>query len=419
MIVTAQSLASHRAAYDVGAIRADFPILSRQVHGRPLVYLDTAATAQRPRVVIDAVTDASTRLNANVHRGVHTLSMEATDAFEAARNVVRRFVNAREAKEVIFTRGATEAINLVAHCWARTNLKAGDEIILSQCEHHSNIVPWQFVREWTGAVIRVIPVSDRGELDLDSLDQMLNDRTRVVAVQHVSNTLGTIHPLKEIARRARHRGAIVVVDGAQAGPHLPIDIQDLDADFYAVSGHKMYGPTGIGALIGRRTLLEAMPPWLGGGAMIRSVTFERTTYADLPDKFEAGTPNIAGAIGLGAAIDYLTAIGLERIEAHEAELTRRAIDALAVVPGVRLLGAPTHRAGVISFVVEGVHPHDVGTILDREGIAIRTGHHCTQPLMERFGVPATCRASFGMYTTREEVERLVAGLKRVREVFAA
>ncbi|MCL4209031.1 MAG: cysteine desulfurase [Phycisphaeraceae bacterium] len=409
-------------AYDVEAVRRDFPILARRIHGKPLVYLDTAATAQRPRAVIDAVDRFWTTCNANVHRGVHTLSIEATDAFEQARARLQRFINAAEVREIIFTRGATEAINLVAQCWARPRLKPGDIILIGQSEHHSNIVPWQMVREWTGAEIRVIPVTDAGELDVAAYQHLLEERVKLIAIQHVSNTLGTVHPLKALIAAARRNAphAVVVVDGAQGAPHLRVDVRDLDADFYAVAGHKMYGPTGIGLLYGRRALLEAMPPWHGGGSMIRSVTFERTTYADLPDKYEAGTPNIAGAIGLAAAADYLDSLTLDAIAVHEHDLVTHAASALADVPGLRFIGAvrPPHRAGVVSFTLEGVHPHDIGTILDNEGIAIRTGHHCTQPLMQRFGVPATARASFGVYTTRQEIDALAAGLRKVIEVFA-
>jgi len=404
---------------EVQAVRADFPILARTVRGRPLVYLDTSATAQKPLAVLDAMDRYYRTCNANVHRGVHTLSQEATDAYEGARSKMRRFINAREDKEVIFTRGATEAINLVAKCYAGERLREGDEILLTNLEHHSNIVPWQMVREATGAVIRVLPVNDRGELVLDKLDQLLTEKTKIVACVHVSNALGTINPVEEIAQRAHEAGAKVVIDGAQAAPHLDLDMQRIGADFYAISGHKMYGPTGVGVLYGRRDLLEAMPPWLGGGDMIKSVTFEKTIYNDLPNRFEAGTPNIAGVIGLGAAAEYLKSIGLDRIGAHEHDLLEYATEQLSAIDNLQIIGTAAKKGAVVSFTYGEVHPHDIGTILDHEGIAIRTGHHCTQPLMERFGVTATARASFGMYNTREEIDRLVEGIHKVREVFSA
>jgi cysteine desulfurase/selenocysteine lyase len=405
------------AKLDVAALRKDFPILGRPMRGRPLVYLDNAATTQKPQCVLDAILDYYRNDNANIHRGVHELSERATEAYEAARDRIRRFLNAAQAREIIFVRGATEGINLVARSWGRMAVGPGDEIILSHLEHHSNIVPWQMLREEKGAVLRVIPVLDNGELDLEAYERMLGPRTKIVAVTHVSNALGTITPVRRIIEMARRWGAAVLVDGAQAAAHLKVDVRALDCDFYVLSGHKIYGPTGIGVLYGKAERLEAMPPYQGGGDMIESVSFERTTYNTLPHKFEAGTPHIAGAVGLGAAIDYLERVGLEAVAAHEHELLDYATGALAHVPGLRILGTAREKAAVISFTLEGVHPHDVGTILDQQGIAVRTGHHCAQPVMERFGVPATTRASFAMYNTREEVDALVAGLERVREIF--
>ena len=405
------------ANLDVPAIRKDFPILGQLIRGRPLVYLDNAATSQKPRCVIDAVARYYQEDNANIHRGVHQLSERATQAHEDARLKVKRFLNAAQAKEIIFVRGATEGINLVAQAYGRVNVKAGDEIVISHLEHHSNIVPWQMLCEETGALLRVIPVSDRGELDIDAFERMLVPRTRLVAVGHVSNALGTVNPVRRIIEMAHRRGARVLVDGAQAVPHMKVDVQELDCDFYVLSGHKMYGPTGIGVLYGKASLLEAMPPYQGGGDMIESVTFEKTTYNTLPYKFEAGTPHIAGAVGLGAAIDYLSQIGMDNIAAHEHDLLEYATKALAGVPGLRILGTAAEKAGVISFLLDGVHPHDAGTILDQQGIAVRTGHHCAQPVMDRFGVPATTRASFAFYNTREDIDALVAGIHKVREIF--
>jgi cysteine desulfurase/selenocysteine lyase len=402
---------------DVAAIRADFPILSRQVHGKPLVYLDSANTSQKPRAVIDAERDVYERYYSNVHRGVYQTSVEAEQAFEAARHKLQRFVNARESREIVYVRGTTEAINLVAYSYGRANVKAGDEILISGLEHHSNIVPWQILCEATGAVLRVAAIDDRGEIRMDELERLLSPRTRLVAVGHVSNALGTINPVKRIVELAHGQGVPVLVDGAQGVPHLKVDVQDLDCDFYAFSGHKMYGPSGIGVLYGKAALLEAMPPFQGGGDMILSVSFEKTTYNVLPYKFEAGTPNIAGAIALGAAVDYLAALDMEQVAAHEHELLAYATSALGEVPGLSFIGTAREKAGVISFVLEGVHPHDMGTVLDYEGVAIRTGHHCAQPVMERFGVPATARASLGIYNTRDEIDVLVLGLRKVVEMF--
>jgi cysteine desulfurase/selenocysteine lyase len=406
-----------RATPDVGAIRVDFPILGRRVHGKPLVYLDNAATTQKPQAVIDRLVRYYTEENANVHRGVHALSAEATDAYDAARQRVRRFLNAAEAREVIFVRGATEAINLVAATFGRAHVRAGDEIVISEMEHHSNIVPWQMLCEEKGARLRVIPITDAGELRLDEYERLLGARTRIVAVTHVSNALGTINPVDQIVRLAHERGIAVLIDGAQAVAHMPVDVQAIGCDFYVFSGHKVFGPTGIGVLYGRAPLLDASAPYQGGGDMIRSVTFERTLYNDVPYKFEAGTPNIAGAVGLAAAIDYVTTVGLEWVAAEEHELLGYGARALAEIPGLRLTGTAPRKAGILSFIMDEVHPHDIGTILDRDGVAIRAGHHCCQPLMARLGVPATVRASLALYNTREDIDALVAALRRVREVF--
>ena len=403
--------------YDVDAIRRDFPILSTKARGKRLVYLDNAATTQKPKAVIDRLVRYYSEENSNVHRGVHYLSEVATAAYESARTNVMRFLNARSEKEIVFTRGTTEAINLVVQSWGRRNVKAGDEVIISAIEHHSNIVPWQMLCEETGAKLRIVPVNDAGELLLDEYAKMLSERVKIVAVGHASNALGTINPVRRMAAMAHSAGALILVDGAQGVPHLPVDVRALDCDFYAFSGHKVYGPTGVGVLYGREALLEAMPPWQGGGDMILSVTFEKTTYNALPYKFEAGTPNIEGVIGLAAALDYVKSIGLEHVAAHEQDLLAYANARLEEIRGLRLIGTASEKAAVISFVLEGVHPHDIGTILDQEGIAIRTGHHCAQPLMMRFNVPATGRASFGIYNTRAEVDLLVAGLHKVIEVF--
>ncbi len=406
-----------RPPLDVAKLRADFPALQLSVRGKPLVYLDNAATSQKPRAVLDALQRYYEEGNANVHRGVHYLSEHATAAYEGAREKARRFLNAREAREVIFVRGTTEGVNLVASSFGRGNLKPGDEVLVSAMEHHSNIVPWQLACEERGAKVTVIPMNRRGELLLDEYERLLGPRTRLVAVAHVSNSLGTINPIAEMVRLAHAKGIPVLVDGAQAAPHLPIDVQALGCDFYTVSGHKMFGPTGIGLLYGRAERLEALPPYQGGGDMIRSVTFAKTTFAPIPAKFEAGTPHIAGAIGLGAAIDYLAGLDRDALATHEQDLLGYATDQLAALPGVRLIGTAAHKASVVSFVVEGVHAHDVGTIVDREGVAIRTGHHCTQPVMEFFGIPATARASFAFYNTRADVDALVAAVGTVQQVF--
>jgi len=412
------ALSAQGAARDAAAIRQDFPILQQRVHGKPLVYLDNAATTQKPQAVIDRLARYYGEENANVHRGLHRLSERATDAHEKARATVQRFLNAAESREIVFVRGTTEAINLVAQTYGRAHVGAGDEIVISVMDHHSNIVPWQILCEEKHARLRIIPMNDAGELQLDEYEKLLNDRTRIVSVVHVSNALGTINPVEEIIRLAHRRGIPVLLDGAQAVAHMKVDVRALGCDFYALSGHKMLGPTGIGVLYGTSSLLNAMPPYQGGGDMISSVTFERTLYNVLPYKFEAGTPNIAGAIGLGSAIDYLTEVSLDRIAAHEHELRTYGTDALSQIPGLRLTGTAHEKAGILSFVVDGVHPHDIGTILDREGVAIRTGHHCCQPLMARLGVPATARASLALYNTREDIDALVTALDKVRGVFA-
>ena len=406
----------HRA-FDVWNIREDFPILKRQVHGKPLVYLDNAATSQKPQVVIDTLQRYYAEENANIHRGAYYLSEQATQAYEDARVKVQHFLHAPSEREIIFTRSVSEAINLVVHSYGRRFLKAGDEIIISAMEHHSNIVPWQILCEEKGTILRVVPIDDAGEFLLDEFEKLLNPRTKFVAVTHVSNALGTITPVRQIIDMAHHHHIPVLVDGAQAVPHFKVDVQELDCEFYGFSGHKLYGPTGIGILYGKAELLEAMPPYQGGGDMIRSVTFEKTIYAPLPSKFEAGTPHIEGGIGLGAAIDYLEGIGMEVINAYEQELLAYAMKAVGAIPGVRIFGTAREKAGVISFSLEGVHPHDIATILDQEGIAIRTGHHCAQPVMERFGVPAMARASLAFYNTRQEVDALVSGIHKVKEVF--
>lgn len=409
--------ATARAALDVGRIRADFPLLAQQPEGKPLAYLDNAATTQKPRVVVDTLKQYYEVYNANIHRGVYELSERATAAYEGSRVKLQRFINAAQPQELIFVRGATEAINLVAHSYGRVSLAAGDEVVISAMEHHSNIVPWQIVCEATRARLRVVPMTDEGELELDEYEKLLNPKTKLVALVHVSNSLGTINPVKEMVAIAHGHNIPVLVDGAQATPHMAVDVQDLDCDFYAVSGHKMFGPTGIGVLYGKAELLNAMPPYQGGGEMIRSVCFDKTTYAPLPAKFEAGTPNIAGAIGLGAAVDYLNGMSWEAIHAHESDLLRYATESLEAIPGLHVLGTAKQKASVVSFVLDAVHAHDVGTILDKEGVAIRTGHHCTQPVMERLGVPATARASFAFYNTRDEVDALVRAVHRVHELF--
>jgi cysteine desulfurase/selenocysteine lyase len=408
---------SNATAFDPVQVRRDFPVLAQEIAGKPLAYLDNAATSQKPRAVIDAVSRYYEASNANVHRGVHTLSVRATELYEGTREKVRAFVNAADTAEIVFVRGTTEGINLLATSLGAARVHAGDEIIVSAMEHHSNIVPWQMLCQRTGARLRVIPMSRDGDLFVGEYRGLLNDRTRVVAVTHVSNALGTVNPIREIVALAHEHDVPVVVDGAQAAPHLRIDVQDLGADFYVFSGHKMYGPTGSGVVYGRHALLETLPPYQGGGEMIASVTFEKTTYNVLPHRFEAGTPDIAAVVGLGAAIDYMNAIGLDAIEAYESELVTYAAERVAAVKGVSLVGSPRRRAGVVSFTVEGVHPHDVGMILDHEGIAIRAGHHCAQPVMEFYGVPATNRASFAFYNTRDEIQRLVAGIESVKKVF--
>jgi cysteine desulfurase/selenocysteine lyase len=397
--------------------RIDFPILQQPVHGRRLVYLDNGATTQKPAAVIDAERRYYEQSNANIHRGVHWLSQHSTDLYEQGRQRVCGLLNARRAEEIVFTRGTTEAINLVAFSWGRSKLQAGDEILLSGMEHHSNIVPWQLLCQQTGAVIKVIPVTDAGELDLDAYRQLLGPRTRMVGIAHVSNALGTVNPVQEMTRMAHEVGATVLVDGAQAVAHQVVDVQSINCDFYVFSGHKLYGPTGIGALYARYDILKDMPPWQGGGDMIYTVAFERSTYADVPQRFEAGTPNIAGVIGLDAAIAYVQSVGLDAISAHEAALLEHASAELSALPGLRLIGTAKHKAGIASFVIQGIHPHDLGTILDTEGVAIRAGHHCAMPLMTRFGVPGTARASFALYNTPEDVEQLVAALKKALKLF--
>ena len=402
---------------DVERIRKDFPILQQQVYGKPLVYLDNAATAQKPQAVLDAIRQFYSLDNSNVHRGVHLLSQRATESYEQARVKVQRFLNAAESREIIFVRGVTEAINLVAQTYGRTHVGPGDEVIISGMEHHSNIVPWQILCQEKGAALRVIPVSDNGELVLEEYEKLLNERTRLVAVVHISNALGTVNPVRKIVQMAHQRQVPVVIDGAQAVPHGEVDVQQLDCDFYAFSGHKLYGPTGIGVLYGKAAHLESLPPYQAGGDMIRSVTFEKTTYNVLPYKYEAGTPNVAGSVGLGAAIDYLQSVGVKNATSYEDDLLAYAMERLIEVPRLRFIGTAKARAGLASFVMEGFHPHDVGTILDQEGVAVRTGHHCAQPLMDRFQVPATVRASFAFYNTRDEVDALVRGLCKVAEVF--
>ncbi|HYG98793.1 MAG TPA: cysteine desulfurase [Terriglobales bacterium] len=413
-----QSRSRVDSGFDVYALREDFPILKQLVHGKKLVYLDNAATTQKPRPVIDALACFYCADCSNIHRGVHALSERATQEYENTREIVRDFINAERLTEVILVRGTTEAINLVASTYGRKNFTEGDEIIISAMEHHSNIVPWQIVCEQTGAKLRVIPINDRGELVMEEYEKLLGPKTTFVAVTQMSNALGTINPVREIIEKAHAWNALVMVDGAQGIAHLGVDVRELDADFYAFSGHKIYGPTGVGVLYGKEKLLEDMPPYQGGGDMIRSVTFEKTLYAKLPAKFEAGTPNISGGIGLGAAIKYVTQVGLENIAAHEAALLERATEAVQQIPGVKLIGTAEKKASVLSFTLEQAHPHDIGTILDQEGVAIRTGHHCAQPVMQRFGVPATARASFALYNTFEEVDALTSALHKVHEVFA-
>ena len=409
---------SLHGAYPIEGIRKDFPILAEQVRGKPLVYLDNSASAQKPIVVIEQIKKTFETGYANVHRGVHYLSQIATDAMEGARTKAGRFINAAKDKEVIFVRGATEGINLVASSWGKANLQPGDEIILSVLEHHSNIVPWQIVAEQTGAIIRVVPIDEAGTFMLEEYENLLSDKTRIVAVTHVSNALGTVVPVSDVIRLAHDRNALVLLDGCQAVPHISVDVQELDADFYVFSGHKLYGPSGIGVLYGKQKLLDAMPPYQGGGEMIDRVTFEKTTYAELPFKFEAGTPHIAGIIALGSAIDYLNGIGFDAITAHEHDLLQYATERLSEINSVGIVGTAAEKAAILSFNINDVHPHDVGTILDHDGIAVRTGHHCAQPVMDWFDIPATVRASFGIYNTREEIDALVNGINRVKEMFA-
>ena len=411
------SSTARQPAFDVEKIREQFPILKQTVHGKPLAYLDNAATSQKPQVVIDTERRFYLEDCSNVHRGIHQLSERATDAFEDTRRKVKEFLNAAEEREIIFVRGTTEAINLVAHSFGRSQVERGDEVLISAMEHHSNIVPWQILCQEKGAVLRVAPINDHGELLLEEFEKLLNERTRLVSVAHVSNALGTINPLQRIMELARRWSVPVMVDGAQAAPHLKVDVQALDCDFYSFSGHKAFGPTGIGVLYGKARWLEAMPPYQSGGDMISSVTFEKTTYNTLPYKFEAGTPNIAATIGLGAAVDYLNEVGLENVATYEHQLLGYGTQALQQIPGVRLIGTAREKASVLSFLIDGIHPHDAGTVLDYEGIAVRTGHHCAQPVMQRFGIPATTRASLAFYNTREELDALAAGIRKVQEVF--
>ena len=415
MTVAAQALTG--AEFPVHEYRADFPVLARSVRDKPLVYLDNAATAQKPRQVIATLDEYYRDYNSNIHRGVHTLSELATEAYEAARNKIQTFINAASHQEIIFVRGTTEGINLVAQSYGRSRLVAGDQIIISEMEHHSNIVPWQLLCEQTGAVLKVIPINDAGELDMDQYKNLLCEHTRIVSIGHISNALGTVNPVAEITALAHTVGAVTVIDGAQAAPHTRLDVAALDCDFYAFSGHKLFGPTGIGVLYGKQVLLEAMPPYHGGGDMIKMVSFAKTLYNDLPYKFEAGTPYIAGVIGLGAAVDYVNKIGMDNIRDYEHELLQYATRAASDIPGLRLIGTAAEKAGVLSFVMDGIHPHDLGTILDHEGIAIRAGHHCAMPVMERYGVPATARASFAFYNTREEADKLVAGIDKAKDIF--
>jgi cysteine desulfurase/selenocysteine lyase len=416
-MTTALAPAAAPGSYDVARVRADFPILATRSHGRRLAFLDTAASSQRPEPVIRAVDRYERTMHANVHRGVYELSQRASEAFEGARSRVQRFLNAASPREVVFTRGTTESINLVAQSWGLSTLRPGDEVLLTGLEHHANIVPWQMACRRTGAVLRVAPIDRKGEVPFEGFTAALSPRTRIAAFAHVSNSLGTILPVREMAAAAHRAGALVLVDGAQAVPHQPVDVRDLDCDFYAFSGHKVYGPTGIGVLWARESVLSAMPPWQGGGDMILTVTFAESTWNELPWRFEAGTPNISGAIGLAAALDYLEGLGVDRVRAHELALLEYATAALLAIPGLRIIGTAPHKAGVVSFTLDGVHPHDLGTILDTEGVAVRAGHHCAMPVMDFFGVPATARASFGCYSDRADVDQLVAALGRARKVF--
>ncbi len=403
--------------WNIDSIRSRFPIFSRKVNGQPLCYLDSGASAQQPDVVIDAVSNLHSDKYSNVHRGVHTLSMESTQLYDGAREKVKDYINASAAEEIIFTRGATESVNLVAQSFARPMLNKGDEILITHMEHHSNIVPWQLVCEQTGAILKVVPINDHGELEMDAFYDLLNEKTKLVGVVHISNALGTINPIEEIVKECRLKDIPILIDGAQGAPHLPVDVTALDVDFYVFSGHKLYGPTGIGVLYGKKSLLDKMPPYQGGGDMILSVKFEGTEYNELPYKFEAGTPNISGAVGLGCAIDFVNEVGLKSIVKHEESLMNYAFDELSKIDEVKIIGTAKKRAGLVSFIIDGVHPHDIGTLLDSQGIAIRAGHHCAQPVMERFGIPATARASFGMYSTKEEVDRLVSAVINVIGMF--
>lgn len=415
----AENLATRqRTLFDVEAVRSDFPVLAQKVHGKPLAYLDNAATTQKPLAVIEAIDTYYREYNSNIHRGLHTLSEKATAGYEDARSTVRRFINAGDNREIVFVRGTTEGINLITQSYGRANLKPGDEIIISEMEHHSNIVPWQLLCQQTGAVLKVIPIDENGDLILSEYEKLLGPKTRIVSIVHISNALGTINPVRQIIERAHAHDAVVVVDGAQAVAHTPVDVQALDCDFYVFSGHKLYGPTGIGVLYGRQELLEKMPPYQGGGDMIKVVTLEKTLYNDLPHKFEAGTPHIAGVIGLGKAIEYISAVGLETIAVYEHELLDYANHAILDIKGLRQIGTAAQKTSILSFTLEGIHPHDIGTILDHDGVAIRAGHHCAMPVMEHFRVPATARASLAFYNTRSEVDRLVESLHKCREVFA-
>lgn len=404
--------------FDAEVIRNDFPALHVIRNGKPIVYLDNSATGQKPQQVIDRLVRYYTSENSNVHRGVHYLSQLATKAFEDARETMRAFINASKSHELIFTKGASEGMNLIAHSYGLQNLNEGDEVLITHLEHHSNIVPWQIVCEKTGATLRVVPIDDNGDLDMEAFGEMLSEKTKVVGVVHISNAIGTVNPVAKIVEMAHEVGAVVMVDGAQAAPHMALDMQAMDVDFYAIAGHKMYGPTGIGVLYGKEKLLDAMPPYQGGGSMILSVTFEKTTYAALPDKFEAGTPNIAGAVGLAAAADYMTAVGHDAIVAHEKELLAYGTDLLESIDGVHIIGKARKKAGVLSFIMDSAHPHDVGQVLDDEGVAVRAGHHCTQPLMDRFNIPATTRASFGLYNNKADLDAMAAAVRKVNEVFA-
>jgi cysteine desulfurase / selenocysteine lyase len=415
---TSSSASTFSQGYNIEKIRADFPVLARQVHGKQLAYLDNGATSQKPLSVIETIDKYYREYNSNIHRGVHTLSEQATNEYEAARGKIKNFINASSVQEIILTSGTTDSINLVAQSYGRTNLKAGDEIIITEMEHHSNIVPWQLLCEQTGAILKVVPINDNGELIFEEYERLLNDKTRMVAVVHISNALGSINPVKKIIELAHSENIPVLLDGAQAVPHCKIDMQDLDCDFYCFSGHKLFGPTGTGVLYGKQALLEAMPPWKGGGDMIRTVRLDKSTYNDLPYKFEAGTPHIAGVIGLGAAIDYVSTIGLDAISAYETDLLDYATEALSAIEGLRLIGTAKEKASIVSFVMEKIHPHDLGTILDQHGIAIRTGHHCAMPVMERYNIPATARASFALYNTRAEVDLLVDGINNAKKVFS-